>query len=125
MTMTIEQENSSRAGIMLLFVTVILVLIIGAAISYGAIPSTQHALEKHTGDKWNPETISRYFDTGKCKPEIFDCGEKSIHKCDLPEGGTIALIIGKLSQMKVTGFKATTEYWNDQTDGCDFTGYAH
>ena len=126
MTYTMDQHRQdARAGIFLLFVAFILVVIVSVSISYADIPSTEHAQTSHLGEKWNVDNISAFFDAKGCKPRIYDCDLKEVHKCELPEGGTIALIIGKISGKKVTGYKATTEYWNDQTKGCKFTGYAH
>jgi hypothetical protein len=121
-----QERQDSRAGLFLFFVALLLVVIVSVAISYADIPNTEHAANSHVGEKWNVDTISSHFDAHKCTPKIYDCGgTKEIHTCELPEGGMIALIIGKISGKKVTGYKGTVEYWNEQIKPCNFTGYAH
>jgi hypothetical protein len=125
MTYAMEHKQDNRIGLFLLILALLLVGIVSVGISYQAIPNTDHANSAHLGEKWHVDNIATYFDAGHCKPKKFDCGTKEIHRCELPEGGTIALIIGKLSGKKVTGYKATTEYWDDQTRGCNYAGYAY
>jgi hypothetical protein len=123
MTITMQQDRSSKAGLVLFFIAIFLAVLISVGITYGAIPSTEHALEKHAGEKWNAITIADFYDAGGCKPKIYDCGHQELHICEQPGGKALGLIISTITGKKVTGFKATSAYWNAQTKGCN--GYAH
>jgi hypothetical protein len=91
-------------------------LLIMAALTYGALGMTRHAREAHAGEAWQPPDIAQVLD-GKQ-----GCGlgqeihirrlqdGREAHYCAM-SGGAIGLIIA--AGVVITGFFASMKYWSN------------
>ena len=81
---------------------------------YESLPFTRHALTGHAEEAWNARTISSFFDSKGCKPQVDFCsdGQREIHWCSPDNGASsIGLVIGHTVRVVVTGFQSEPDYW--------------
>ena len=81
---------------------------------YSSIPMTEHALEAHQFETWNPVSIAAYYDAGKCKPKMYACDDFTVHWCDMGNNKAIALVIGKYVKQIITGYMGNVDYWRNR-----------
>jgi len=65
-------------------------------------------------EAWNARTISSFFDSKGCKPQVDFCsdGQREIHWCSPDNGASsIGLVIGHTVRVVVTGFQSEPDYW--------------
>lgn len=86
------------------------------AMRYGDIPLSTDALTHHNGEKWNAESITKYFDNGGCVPKEYSCiaDDYRVAHCEINGKKSIGLVIGMTVQKIITGFMADTNYWKDR-----------
>jgi len=120
-----------RPMMLLLLVATIMAVMSVMALNYGAIPRSRHAQTKHQtmGEVWNTDTITEYFDAGKCTPQEYMCPgagyTNKIAFCEIKPGLSIGLIIGWTKIVEavrhdiiVTGFASSSDYWKPGGDVC-------
>jgi hypothetical protein len=87
-----------------------------AAIKYGDLSLVDHAQTSHAEQTWNATTIQTYFDE-YCDPYQCDRGNgTAVAFCEAPDspGKSVGLVINTITHSIITGFKATTGYWEGQ-----------
>jgi hypothetical protein len=101
----------------LLILTFLLLAAIGLALlRYAELPFTDHARQAHAGETWNATSIAEYFDQGGCTPTEYACPDLDfrVAYCEIDGGKSIGLTIGLKVQQVITGFMASTDYWQNR-----------
>lgn len=95
-----------------------LLLVLAIALFLAGMRVSKHATISHTWQKWHAETISQEINSGRCKPLVYHCADKTYMLCPT-SGGFAGLVIGyEGGPTIITGFEAREEYWKKKVAGC-------
>lgn len=117
------EQGSSNGGAILIFALLFCVIV--AAGFYGLmawsadgdLPLTEHARSSHQAQAWNASSIQEYFRTSGCTPREYLCpGDVVVRYCEVKDGLSVGLFIGRKIQQVISGFAARTSYWESR--GC-------
>ena len=112
-------NNSGRVTFVIMVPMILSVVIYMICWILGDTFLTKHAESAHANETWKAESIKEYMQSGKCKPQRFDCEHDStmIYTCKLKPSLSIGLVISTVTNEIITGFSARPSYWNNRP-GC-------
>ncbi|TSA54215.1 MAG: hypothetical protein D4R38_02645 [Dehalococcoidia bacterium] len=108
------------------FVSIILIVIVVFAVvgvmqailprveDLSDLPLTNHARNGHLGQTWTAEMIIGVMTRNECRPMIiYVCTNEIRYFCPDPNNpdNYLGLIVGKTSNLVITGWTARVEYW--------------
>ena len=82
-----------------------------------SLPFSDHAMTGHADQKWNARTIAALMSTGGCRPRVYACPNRDfyVYHCTPPgEKFSVGLLVGLTVKTIITGFAASSGYWNDR-----------
>lgn len=78
------------------------------------LPLTDHAKNGHLDQAWTASLIMGVMTRNECRPMlVFICTDEIRYFCPDPSNPNnyLGLIVGKTSQVAITGFTARVKYW--------------